>query len=122
MITRLKLKPDQRGTKKLQAEHGASLVCVRYRYDEAQRKRLKTVELIVEKADWQPPAKQFADDDLVPMLIGFSDLELREAAKAAKGRWDPEERVWFIRYGSIRGTKLEKHIILDAFSEELISC
>lgn len=87
MITRLKLKPGQRGTKKLLAEHGDALVCVRYRYDEPRKKRLKTIELVIEESDWRPPKLKFRDDDLVSVQIGFSDKELREAAKAARGRW-----------------------------------
>lgn len=54
MIARLKLKPGQKGTKKLVAEHGDALVCVRYRYDEASSTRFKTVELIVEKKHGAP--------------------------------------------------------------------
>ncbi|MCU0493482.1 MAG: hypothetical protein MUD01_17995 [Chloroflexaceae bacterium] len=54
MRTRLKLRPGQRGTKKLLAVYGDQLLCVRYRYDEESRKRFKTVELIVDIADWQP--------------------------------------------------------------------
>lgn len=115
MITRLKLKPGQKGTKKLVAEHGDALVCVRYRYDEARRMRIKTVELIVEETTWDPPAPKFADADLVPVYIGFTDTASREIAKAAKGRWDPDQKLWLIRYGRIKGTDLEKHIIVDAF-------
>jgi hypothetical protein len=115
MITRLKLKPGQRGTKRLLAEHGDALVCVRYRYDESRKKRLKTIELVIEESDWQPPKPKFRDDDLVSVQIGFSDKELREAAKAARGRWDPEAKLWSFRYMNVKGTKLEKHIILDAF-------
>lgn len=115
MITRLKLKPGQKGTKKLLAEHGDALVCVRYRHDEASRTRMKTVELIVEKTAWRPAARKFADNDLVPVRIGFADNDLREKAKAAKGRWDPEKRLWFIRFGKMKGTDLEKHIVLDTF-------
>jgi hypothetical protein len=37
---------------------GDRLVCVRYRYDEQQKKRCKTVELIVEEDGWEPPAGQ----------------------------------------------------------------
>ena len=48
MITKLKLKPGQKGTKKLAEEYGDALVCVRYRYDEAKQVRHKTIELIVE--------------------------------------------------------------------------
>ncbi len=42
-ITRLKLKPGQKGTKKLSAEYGDALVCVRFRYDEKSGTRFKTV-------------------------------------------------------------------------------
>jgi len=118
MTTRLKLKPGQKGTKKLFAEHGDALVCVRYRYDEASGTRIKTVELIVEKISWQPPARKFGDNDLVSVRIGFAEKDLMESAKAAKGRWNPEARLWFIRFGKIKGTTLEKHIVLDAFPSE----
>lgn len=115
MITRLKLKPGQKGTKKLMAEYGDTLVCVRYRYDHASRTRIKTVELVVDKKAWIPPAKKFTDNDLVPVRIGFADSAMRERAKAAKGKWDPEKKLWFMRYGKVKGTSLEKHIVLDAF-------
>lgn len=45
--------PGQRGTKKLVAQHGDRLICVRYRYDEQKRKQYKMVELIVEETDWE---------------------------------------------------------------------
>jgi hypothetical protein len=35
-------------------------------------------------------------------------------ARQAGGRWDADERLWFIPYGKIKDTILEKHIILDA--------
>ena len=47
MRTRLHLKPGQKGTKQLLAQYGDRLGCVRYRYDAQQKKRFKTVELIV---------------------------------------------------------------------------
>jgi len=115
LITRLKLKPGQKGTKRLVEEHGDALVCVRYRYDEAQRIRLKTIELIVEKTPWNPPSRKFDDNDLVPVKIGYDEKDLQETAKTAKGRWNPEAKLWLVRYGNIKGTVLEKHIILDAF-------
>jgi hypothetical protein len=117
LTTRLKLKPGQKGTKKLLAEHGDALVCVRYRYDVGEGLRYKTVELIVECKPWTAPAPKIADADLVPVYIGFMDTASREIAKAAKGRWDSDQKLWFIRYGRIKGTELEKHIILDAFSK-----
>jgi hypothetical protein len=46
--------------------------------------------------------------------IAYVENELKRMAKDAGGRWDPEKRLWFIQYGNIKGTVLEKHIIIDA--------
>jgi hypothetical protein len=111
-------RPGQKGTKKLLAEHGEALFCVRYRYDEASRTRIKTAEIIVEKVPWTPPARKYADNDLVPVRIAYTEEDLKSSAKAAKGRWNPDVKLWFIRYEKIKGTALEKHIALDAFPNE----
>jgi len=118
MKTRLKLKPGQKGTKGLVDIYGDALLCVRYRYDEANSTRIKTVEIIVEKKAWTPPRPKFKDDMRVPVRIAYAETELKNMAKIAGGKWDPEKRLWFITFGRIKGTALEKHIALDA---ELIS-
>jgi hypothetical protein len=115
MTTRLKLKAGQRGTKKFVEMYGDALVCVRYRYDEETCTRVKTVEIVVETKDWIPPPPKFATDEVVPVRITFAEKRLMRAARAVGGCWDPEEKLWFIPYGKIKGTSLEKHIVLDAF-------
>ena len=60
-------------------------------------------------------SRKFGDKDLVPVQIGFSEKKLMDAARTAKGKWSPDAKLWFIRYGKFRGTELEKHLILDAF-------
>lgn len=114
MKTRLKLLPGQKGTKKLVDQYGAALVCVRYRYDEIRRVRVKTVELIVEAKDWNPPPAKFADNAIVAVCIAYTEDTLKQLAKAAGGRWDPAVKLWRVLYGKIKGTPLEKHIVLDA--------
>jgi hypothetical protein len=114
LITRLKLKPGQKGTKALVEKYGDALVCVRYRYDEARRTRIKTVELIVERKELSPSLDNKEDETLVPVQIAFRETTLKEMAKKMGGRWDPEVRLWYIPFGKIKGTDLEKHIILDA--------
>lgn len=114
MKTRLILKPGQRGTKNLVEKYGDDLLCVRFRYDAELRQRLKTVELIVEKAEWNPPPSCYSAETLVPLRIEAADIPMRQQAKAAGGRWDPGKRLWFVRYGEITGTDLEKHIYVDA--------
>lgn len=116
MKTRLILKPGQRGTKRLTDKYGDALACVRFRYDAESRQRLKTVELIVERADWTPPAPKYSADTLVPLRIEGYEKELRAQAKAAGGRWNPVKQLWFVQYDKIVGTLLEKHIHVDARS------
>jgi hypothetical protein len=117
MTTRLKLKPGQRGTKKFVEMYGDALVCVRYRYDEGTCTRVKTVEIVVETKAWTPPPSKYAADEIVPVRITIAETSLKKLARASGGRWDPEEKLWFIQYGKIQGTPLAKHIILDAFAE-----
>jgi hypothetical protein len=45
MKVKLKLKPNDPGTKKLTAKYGDRLLSVRYRYDAENNRRITTVEL-----------------------------------------------------------------------------
>jgi len=90
------LKPGQAGTKGLLARYGASLLCVRYRYDEVTRQRLKTVELIVQRRSRHPDTTQPAARR-VSLRVDWRETELRQRVKAAGGRWDPAARVWVLR-------------------------
>jgi hypothetical protein len=50
----------------------------------------------------------------MPLRIKHDDMPRRLQAKTAGGRWNPEKKVWLVRYGKIAGTPLEKHIQVDA--------
>lgn len=102
------LKPGQKGTRRLVEKYGDALLCVRYRYDEKRGIRLKTVEIIVEeKPDSSPRHK---DGDVVPVLVSFDEVELREQLRNMRARWDAQQKVWFAPYQLIRGTLLESRI------------
>lgn len=114
MKSRLNLKPGQKGTKALVEKYGDAFVCVRYRYDEASLTRIKTVELIVEKKELPPAQKKqqnLADETLVSLRIEYGEKQLGKMARSAGVTWDPDVKLWYIRYGKIKGTELEKHII-----------
>lgn len=119
MITRLKLKPGQKGTKALAEKYGDNFVCVRYRYDEASRTRIKTVELIVEKKQLSPSTKKQADKTLVPVQIAYGESYLGKMARSAGGERDPDVKLWYIPYDKIKGTELEQHIILDSVKKNI---
>src|SRR5262245_25285677 len=98
MRIRLTLHPGQHGAKQLQAQYGDQLVCVRYRYDEQQQKRFKTVELIVEEREWQPGGGQWPKARLVGVQVAVGEVGLRGHIKQAGGRWDAHRRVWEMRH------------------------
>ena len=97
MKTRLVLKAGQRGTRHLQAVYGEQLLYVRYRYDAERRRRVKTVELIVEEADWSPPGTQ-AGDTTVELVVAPAEHALIEQIRAAGGDWQADRGVWKLRY------------------------
>jgi hypothetical protein len=49
-------RPGQKGTKRLQARFGDSLLYVRYRYDRDAGRRYTTVEIIIDSQPWAPRA------------------------------------------------------------------
>jgi hypothetical protein len=87
------------------------LVCVRYRYDERHSRRLKTVELIVEEPPWWPEARDLAGEEIVQVQVQWPERELRDAVASAGGRWNPQKRVWEVRYDRIVDLGLEDRIV-----------
>ncbi len=93
-------------------EYGDRLVCVRYRYDDKQRKRYKTVELIVDETDW-PDQNAPADALMLGVLVAREETDLRAQVKAEGGRWNPERQVWELRYDRVRQLGLEGRLVRD---------
>ena len=112
----LHLKPGQRGTKRLLAEYGDRLVCVRYRYDTKRKKRFKTVELLVAERDWQPRPPRLDGDPVVGLRIAFSDVAVRRVVKQAGAEWNPEQRVWQLPYRRVVALGLTGRIADDLAS------
>ncbi len=58
MKTIKKINPGKKGTKKLIEEYGDKLVCVRYRHDPKNNRKLKTIEIIIDENPLSPtPAR-----------------------------------------------------------------
>jgi hypothetical protein len=84
---------------------------VRYRYDAHRKKRLKTVELLVAERDWEPRPPRFADDHIVGLRVAFADVAVRDRVKQAGGMWNPERRVWHLRYDRAVALGLKSRIV-----------
>ena len=102
--------PGQKGTKALLKEYGDQLVCVRYRYDKARQKRIKTIELIIDEQDWVPGVS-IPPDRRVALKIGFGETELREQVKNAGGFWNPDKKLWVLSYHHVLRMGLERRVM-----------
>ncbi|MBI3654574.1 MAG: hypothetical protein HY231_26385 [Acidobacteria bacterium] len=111
MRTGSTVNPGQRGSKKLLLQYGKKLVCVRYRYDEKQGKRYKTVELIVEESDWQPKPRALKDSDIVNVKVSLTESALQNKVKSAGGRWNRKQQAWELRYDQAKRLRIERRII-----------
>ena len=92
----LHLKPGQKGTKKLLDKYGDRLICVRYRYDKERKKRLKTIELIVEEVDWDPIKTIQSVNEIVYVQVNLEEKELQKRIKAVGGKWNYKKKLWEI--------------------------
>ncbi len=90
------------------ARYGASLLCVRYRYDQGTCEHLKTVELVVHRRSREREAVGLESRQNVghtrraatrraALRVGWRENDLRHRVKSAGGRWDPVRRVWILR-------------------------
>jgi len=118
MRTRQILKPGQRGTRRLLAEYGERLLCVRYREDRQRKKRYKTVELIVEQVDWEPPELPFKAETIVGVRVAWGEKELANLVKRAGGKWNRDLRVWELRYDSALAIGIEDRIVKHEVSTD----
>ena len=87
------------------------MLCVRYRYDQHNARRLKTVDLVVEEMPWWPEARGPVREEIVDVRVEWQEADLRDALKGAGGRWDPKKRVWKVRYDRIVALRLEDRAV-----------
>ena len=97
-------KPGQKGTRKYLNKYCDKLVCVRYRYDPLQKKKYKTIELIVETNDWHPESDWTCSDpmsgppypttSIVGVRIGCDEKQLQSQIKSIGGQWDSGAKLW----------------------------
>ena len=123
MKTRTVIQPGKRGTKSLVKEYGSQLICVRYRYDYPNKKKYKTVELVISEDDWQPPpphpdeetAKQvdrgYTLENKVKVRIAWDEKALQSIVKTHGGLWSPKDKVWFIDATSAKKAGLSHRIV-----------
>ena len=83
---------------------------MRYRYDKTKNKRQTTIELIVDEQDWTQ-GHNIRPDQVVPIKIGFGEMDLRDTVKQSGAYRDKNRKVWLLSLKQVYSLSLEKRII-----------
>ena len=116
-----KMQPGQPGTKRYTRQYGEALVCVRYRRDVANSRRVTTIELIVDDGfyyqETHPVSKALFPNPNpnrnVYLRVGYEESALRRQIKTAGAHWIHEKKLWQMRYRDAHKLGLKDRIVED---------
>ncbi len=119
MKARLTLRAGQEGTRKLVEKYGDRLIYVRYRYDAARRRRIKTVELVEEEVPWLPSQGRVSRQTVVGLRVAARESAIQRKVKEAGGIWDAHHKVWRLVYEQVMHLGLEDRIVGSVKDDEV---
>lgn len=114
-----KLRPGQPGTKRLLAEYGERLFCVRYRYDAERHVCLTTAEIVVAERPWKQPP--IPPRTILGIRIPWGDFSLRQRLRAHGGRWDPARTLWYLEWQAVQRLELTSFVDPATLPKALLS-
>jgi len=106
-----KLRPGQKGTKKLVEQYGDRLLNVRYIYDSKKQVMMKTAEILIEEKPWHKKNSKISYNKIVHLKIDYGEVKLGRLVKAAGGRWNKEGGYWELPYREVVSLGLDNRII-----------
>ena len=89
--------PPQAGTRKLSAQHGAALLCVRYREDPVGLRRYTTVELVIDGRPAPKARRKGMARWWFPIRVERKELTLHKLLRQHGAKWDPADRTWYLQ-------------------------
>jgi len=111
VITQKTVSDGKPGTKKWKQKYGDNLVCVRYKYDIKNKRKIKTVELEVENEPWEVDVKRIPANKLTRLRVNYGEIHIGKVIRAARGRWDKKSKYWELPYREVVALGLEDRII-----------
>lgn len=110
-ITTKTILPGKPGTLKELEEYDDKLVCVRYKYDPENSRKIKTVELIVDSKEVSEKQAQRPFNKKVFVKIKLKEKKLQKMVKSVGARWDYRKKLWKMQYGDAYNLGLEDRIV-----------
>lgn len=103
--------PNQPGTKSWVEKYGKDLVCVRYRYDEKENKKITTAEIIVNEKEWKPDKKRIPANKIMYIRVTYGEIGIASLIKNAGGRWNRKIKFWELAYREVVSLGLEDRVV-----------
>ena len=107
------MSPGKPGTVRLVEKYGDNLLCVRYRYDAVRKRKVKTVELIVEEGPWEPVSRPIPPETIVSLRVEYGEVDMGRRVKAAGGTWNRDKRVWELSYQEVVALGITDRIVTE---------
>jgi len=111
MKTIKKINPGLKGTKRLVEQYGDKLVCVRYRHDYKQQRKIKTIELIIDESPLLDSPSKIPVNKIVQLRVKYGEVQIGKLIRNAGGNWNREQGVWELAYGEVIALGLENRIV-----------
>ena len=111
-ITKKTIYAGQPGTKKWMKKYGKDLLCVRYKYDTSGKRKIKTVELMVEDESWELDTQRIPANKIVHLKVNYGEINLGKLIKAAGGIWNREDKVWELPYREVVSLGLTDRVVM----------
>lgn len=110
VITKKTLMAGQPGTKKWLKKYGDALACVRYKYDTDKKRKIITVELVVENEPWEIDHNRIPANKRIGLRVQYGEVHIQRLIKAAGGKWNPNTKLWELPYKEAVALGLENRI------------
>ena len=111
IITKKTLNAGNPGTRKWMKEYGDKFVCVRYKYDSERKRKIKTVEPVVEEEHWAQDKNRIPANKIVNNRINYGEVNLGKLIRYAGGKWNRGKRLWELPYRDAVSLDLVERIV-----------
>ena len=111
VITKKTVTAGNPGTKKWIQKYGENLLCVRYKYDIMNKRKIKTVELEVENEPWEMDVNRIPANKITRLKVNFGEVRIGKLIRSAGGRWHKKNKYWELPYKDVVALGLEDRII-----------
>jgi len=67
---------------------------VRCKHDQEQKRRITTIEIIVDEKNWNMNQKRIPKNKIVGLKVEYGEVQVARLIKAAGGKWNKSKKVW----------------------------